>query len=572
MSCCGGLNQILTLNVPNGYQSDGTPLDVSGLVGDKSIEISGNYDGSYTIYGSNDGVLYVPILTFNSGSGSQAFKQTTSFIVKWLKVRQSASNITSPVSILVAAQAAVNCAGSGSAGANQFIAFNQILPGAQGAGSVVDLWTLVSSTGLDPGFNVMCGGEFVGTIIIEGSNDGVRFTPIGQDAQGSSIGGFTAGRQSSSPAAQPNPTTFSPLVVNNVVRYVRTRVGPSTTITGPVSVTLGGSQNCPGTGTGGVSSVSPGIGISVSGPAAAPIVSQANIVLPPAWRTKFMALGDSQTSGFLSLGSQPHGTMVNNVTAGGTANQADNFTSLTVYATDAAAIRDDIYQIVAKLNSLGVRMSVGADGTGAYRTHLLELCFNNGILIPTFQWIQGTFQSTDGNLPGASSGGYAYSKQQGQPGYQLSDIANAFPGWYSFNPCPAILLMGGTNDWAVYLMAHPGDYAGAAAYAATNLSGLLGVIKATAGANTVVAFMPPPTGNTHKTEALLSLPLFRAAVAAAAAGGQSTYFGYDNTTATVPGALNLFTGLMCGDDVHMNEQGNRIVGAGALQTILMSPY
>jgi hypothetical protein len=38
-------------------------------------------------------------------------------------------------------------------------------------------------------------------------------------------------------------------------------------------------------------------------------------------------------------------TLTNNVTSGGTANQLDNFTSLTVYATDAGAIRDDIYQL-----------------------------------------------------------------------------------------------------------------------------------------------------------------------------------------------------------------------------------
>ena len=42
-------------------------------------------------------------------------------------------------------------------------------------------------------------------------------------------------------------------------------------------------------------------------------------------------------------------TLTNNVTAGGTTNQLDNYTSLTVYATDAAAIRNDIYQLGRKL-------------------------------------------------------------------------------------------------------------------------------------------------------------------------------------------------------------------------------
>ena len=42
-------------------------------------------------------------------------------------------------------------------------------------------------------------------------------------------------------------------------------------------------------------------------------------------------------------------TLTNNVTAGGTTNQLDDFTSLTVYATDAAAIRNNIYQLGRKL-------------------------------------------------------------------------------------------------------------------------------------------------------------------------------------------------------------------------------
>lgn len=45
-------------------------------------------------------------------------------------------------------------------------------------------------------------------------------------------------------------------------------------------------------------------------------------------------------------------TITNNVTAGGTANQLDNFTSLTVYATDAAAIRNDIYQLGQSLKTV----------------------------------------------------------------------------------------------------------------------------------------------------------------------------------------------------------------------------
>lgn len=45
-------------------------------------------------------------------------------------------------------------------------------------------------------------------------------------------------------------------------------------------------------------------------------------------------------------------TLTNNVTAGGTANTIANYTDLTVYANDAAAIRNDIYQLALKLATL----------------------------------------------------------------------------------------------------------------------------------------------------------------------------------------------------------------------------
>jgi hypothetical protein len=46
------------------------------------------------------------------------------------------------------------------------------------------------------------------------------------------------------------------------------------------------------------------------------------------------------------------GDLTNNVTAGGTTDQLDNFTDLTVYANDAAAIRNDIYQLARKLKQV----------------------------------------------------------------------------------------------------------------------------------------------------------------------------------------------------------------------------
>jgi len=49
-------------------------------------------------------------------------------------------------------------------------------------------------------------------------------------------------------------------------------------------------------------------------------------------------------------------TLTNNVTAGGTTDQIDDFGSLAVYATDAATIRNDIYQLARALRQHDVAL------------------------------------------------------------------------------------------------------------------------------------------------------------------------------------------------------------------------
>lgn len=60
-------------------------------------------------------------------------------------------------------------------------------------------------------------------------------------------------------------------------------------------------------------------------------------------------VGGNDGLGFFSHAVAPQqtrgGTLTNNVTAGGTTNQVDNFTDLVVFANSAAAIRNDIYQL-----------------------------------------------------------------------------------------------------------------------------------------------------------------------------------------------------------------------------------
>lgn len=254
--CCCGLNQINSLSVSTSISGDGAALDVSGLVADKTIELCGTYQGTYTIIGSHDGNLYVPLLTFDSGSGPQSVKQAISAVMKFMKVRRNATNTGGPgaaVTVNLAARAAENCAKSGAAGANQFIALATLGIGlGQGPQPAIDLWTLVPSTGLDD-FNVACGGDFSGTLGFEGSLDGVNFSPVGEmsstvpsSARGglstppTQSGGFTLGKKTNTLSVFPS---LPPLLVSEIVRYVRIN-NLGAVVRSPVTVTIGGKQNC----------------------------------------------------------------------------------------------------------------------------------------------------------------------------------------------------------------------------------------------------------------------------------------------------------------------------------------
>ncbi len=74
------------------------------------------------------------------------------------------------------------------------------------------------------------------------------------------------------------------------------------------------------------------------------------------------ASGSDARIGFLgaaAVSQQTSGAnLTNNVTSGGTTDQIDDFTNLTTYATDAAAIRNAIYQLARKVKQLndGVRL------------------------------------------------------------------------------------------------------------------------------------------------------------------------------------------------------------------------
>jgi len=85
------------------------------------------------------------------------------------------------------------------------------------------------------------------------------------------------------------------------------------------------------------------------------IADGSNIVLGSTTGTK-IGTATTQKLGFFNATPQTQqvqgATLTNNVTAGGSANTLANYTDLTVYANDAATIRNDIYQLGQTLKTV----------------------------------------------------------------------------------------------------------------------------------------------------------------------------------------------------------------------------
>jgi hypothetical protein len=228
--CCCGLNTIANLPVPPADKTDGAAVNVSGLQGVKTFEISGSYSGTYSILGSHDGNLYFPVAFFNSGGSSQTVRKTLEVVANFLKVHREAPQ-SGLVTVNIAARATTACASSTQGGLNNFFTLATLLPGANGPQPALDLFALVAATGMDVS-NVACGGSFTGQISVEGSLDGVNFSPLG---------GFLSSQAQR--GSGPGQSMFDPIVVGQVIRYIRANVLPSTVISTPTSLTMGGPQN-----------------------------------------------------------------------------------------------------------------------------------------------------------------------------------------------------------------------------------------------------------------------------------------------------------------------------------------
>ena len=200
----------VSMNIPVPSSGFGFAVDVSSLVGEKTVVLSGRYRGAYVLYGSHDGTRFAPLLIFNAG-GIEGIKQTFSGAfasVRLKSLAQGALGVSAGVSGL------------------SVLADNSF--SSLGLGDVLDLGNDLFQADL----NFMGFGQVNGAVVVEGSLDGNGFNPIGEFASsgaGASLLGGGSGIE------------FSPVATKDRVRYVRLSVQGSAEA--GFLVTVGGAQS-----------------------------------------------------------------------------------------------------------------------------------------------------------------------------------------------------------------------------------------------------------------------------------------------------------------------------------------
>ena len=213
---------ILPIVVPPTYGTYGPILDVSVLRGEKTVLLDGSFDGLYVLYGSHDNANFVPVFSF-FGARPQSIKQIFESSYLSVRLRSLATN---------AAGVSISISGEFSASTNSFAPLPLVPAGAYGPQAVVDLFALVPPSGLLSGTNVILTGNFVGSVSVEGSLDGVRFSPVAV-FKNLSAPNPNSGLQPAVPQNGPAPYTQQ-------VRYLRVNVLEGTFVLGTLFATVGG--------------------------------------------------------------------------------------------------------------------------------------------------------------------------------------------------------------------------------------------------------------------------------------------------------------------------------------------
>ena len=199
----------------------GPAVDVSALVGEKTVILSGRYQGAYVLYGSHDGSNFAPLLIFNAG-GIESIKQTFSGALSQVKLKSLASNASGVSASISGLSVPLD---------NSFTSIGPVGKGLSGA---VDLGNNAYQTDL----NFMGFGRLNGVVVVEGSSDGMGFNPIGEFSAAPSGTSLLGG----------GGIEFSPLGTKDKVRYVRLNVLGD--VPGSFLVTIGGAQSDSGGGGG----------------------------------------------------------------------------------------------------------------------------------------------------------------------------------------------------------------------------------------------------------------------------------------------------------------------------------
>ncbi len=211
---------ILSVVIPVPAAGEGALVDVSALVGPKTVVLTGRFQGSYELLASQDDSHFVPVAQFDAG-GDEAVRQTISGAFKSMRLR-AATPTTVPVGVVTCAVSAVAAAGQ-----NYFAVLANLAAGFSGTSAAIDLAPLMPLTGPEEDICLVCEGNFTGRLTVEGSLDGTRFAPIGS---------FRVDRR---PEGAPATLELPVLSTPDKTRYLRASLSGQVG-TGGTVVTVGG--------------------------------------------------------------------------------------------------------------------------------------------------------------------------------------------------------------------------------------------------------------------------------------------------------------------------------------------
>ena len=161
---------IIPVNIPVPVSGDGPIVSIANLVGEKTVQLSGLFEGYYDLLATHNGVDFVAVASFDA-SGPEGIKQTVPGAFSAVRLRSNAQAITAVV---------CEVSGVSGVGENGFGTIASIGAGFSGLTPIVDTSIFITPSGSEVDTNFICRGDFTGAIVVLGSIDGLEFNPIGE--------------------------------------------------------------------------------------------------------------------------------------------------------------------------------------------------------------------------------------------------------------------------------------------------------------------------------------------------------------------------------------------------------